>query len=1019
MAAVRIEDVKTAGIAVDINALAEVGFDSISDEDKYRLKTQGVCSQRQVGVFMLRIRVPGGKATPAQLRRAADLAEQYGHASLHVTTRGGLEIHHVTIENVPAVHAGLAEVGLTTKGTCGDTIRNVIACAHSGIYAGEVLALAPFAQLLHEHIVRISDGTNISRKMNVALACSPYCDDHVATSDVGFVATPDPAGGPPTWTLWGAGGLGAAPHLAIELMRDLPQTDLLPAFDAIVAIGAKYADRSARAKAKIKMLVDAWGAERVREVFIEEFARAKTATTTAIPFQAGASPSPPVVASTPAASATEPVGTTAPPPVAGSVIAQKQPGRFTIPALIPMGELPVASAYALADAAERFGDGIVHLTPDQNAELHDVAEADIAAAVATIEGLGLRTRGRGGISDVVSCVGLEYCPLAVANSMTIGEELSLAFAGLRDAPRYADFRIHVSGCPHSCAKHQVADVGLAGAMTEVDGKRVEAYQLYLGGNARERRLGKTYGKKIPRTAVIAVVESLLAEYEEHALAEERFSETVARIGTDLFFRAIAAALEGPSLPLPAVRSGHLVVIGNGMAGARFVEDLRSRASEAFAVTVLGDEPHGGYNRIMLSGVLGGFREAAEIITHPPEWYAEQRVTLQHGTRATAIDRAAKTVTCANGSIVPYDALVIATGSRALVPPIPGLDAPHVFVMRTIEDCAKIQAAVTPGTKALVLGGGLLGLEAASGLRALGAEPTVIHLMPTLMEMQLDTEGGRALQRRIEALGITVRTGAMAVKAYDDETGRGIELADGERIAGDIIVVCCGIRPNTELAREAGLAVERGITVDDGLQTSDPAIFAIGECVQHRGAMYGLVEPLWEQCAILADRLTGRRAAYAGSRVGTKLKVAGVNVVALGLREPEPGDESIAAIDANGAYRRAIARKGVLVGAQVVGNAAAAAALSKAFDRGTPLPGMLAAMLFGTDGIGAATAPLAEGDERVCICNEISRSEIAKAIDGGAHDVAEIGRLTLAGTGCGTCRSELAAMVIAAQNPKPA
>jgi len=1014
MAAVRIEDVKAAGIAVDINRLAELGWESISDEDRYRLKTQGVCAQRQVGVFMLRIRVPGGKATPAQLRRAADLAERCGHPSLHVTTRGGLEIHHAKIEDVPAIQAGLAEVGLTTKGTCGDTIRNVIACAHSGIYAGEVLALEPFAQLIHEHIVRISDGTNISRKMNVALACSPHCDEHVATSDIGFVATPDPAGGAPTWTLWGAGGLGAAPHLAIELARELPQSDLLPAFDAIVAIGVKYGDRSARAKAKIKMLVDTWGAERVRAVFAEEFALAKSTIDRAIPSRMAIDAS-----ASASALATPSVALTPPPATAGSVIAQKQPGLFTIPALIPMGELPAASARALADAAERYGDGIVHLTPDQNAELHDVAEADIAAAVATIEGLGLRTRGRGGISDVVSCVGLEYCPLAVANSMTIGEELALAFASLRDDPRYADFRIHVSGCPHSCAKHQVADVGLAGAVTDVDGKRVEAYALYVGGNARERRLGKSYAKKIPRTAVVAVVQSLLAEYEEHALPGERFSETVARVGSDLFFHAIAAALDGPSHPLPAVRGGNLVVIGNGMAGARFVEELRARTSESFAVTVLGDEPHGGYNRIMLSGVLGGFRDAAEIITHPPEWYDERRIALRRGTRATAIDREQKRVTCADGSTVTYDALVIATGSRALVPPIPGLDAPHVFVMRTIEDCAKIQAAVAPGTRALVLGGGLLGLEAASGLRALGAEPTVIHLMPTLMEMQLDTEGGRALQRRIESMGITVRTGARAVAAYDDESGRGIELADGERIAGDVIVVCCGIRPNVELAREAGLAVERGIVVDDGLQTSDPAIFGVGECVQHRGAMYGLVEPLWEQCAILADRLTGRRAAYTGSRVGTKLKVAGVNVVALGIREHEPGDESIAAIDAAGAYRRAIARNGVLVGAQVVGNAAAAAALSKAFDRGTPLPGTLAAMLFGTDGIGAAPAPLTEGDDRVCICNEISRSEIAKAIDGGAHDVAEIGRLTLAGTGCGTCRGEIAAMVIAAQNAKPA
>ena len=959
--AARIEDVKAAGIAVDIDRLAARGFESISDDDRYRLKTQGICAQRQVGVFMLRIRVPGGKATPGQLRRAADLAERYAHPSLHVTTRGGLEIHHVRIEDVTAIGAALADAGLTTKGTCGDTIRNVIACAHSGTYAGEVLALEPFVQRIHDHIVKISDATNISRKMNVALACSPYCDDHVATSDIGFVATPDTSGGPPVFTIWGAGGLGATPRLAIELRRGVAQADVLAALDALVAIGAKYGDRSARAKAKIKLLVDAWGAERVRDVFDEEFAAARSSHDTPAP-----------IAATTRQMAAVPVA------IAGSVIPQKQADRFTIPALIPMGELPVTAARTLADAAERFGDGIVHLTPDQNAELHDVRGADVAAAIATIVSAGLRTAGRGGISDVVSCVGLEYCPLAITHAMTMGEELALAFAPHRDDPRYADFRIHVSGCPHSCAKHQVADIGLAGALTEHEGKRVEAFTLYVGGNPRERRLGNVFPKKIPRSLVVQVVESLLAEYEEHAPSGERFSETVARIGTDVFFHAISATLDGTAAALPAIRSGRLVVIGNGMAGARFVEELRARASDSFDVTVLGEEPHGGYNRIMLSGVLGGFRDAGEIVTHPPGWYDGQRILLRSGTRARAIDRERKTVTCADGEVVSYDVLVIATGSRPLVPPIPGLDTPHVFVMRTIDDCTKIRAAVQPGMRAIVLGGGLLGLEAASGLRALGALPTVVHMMPTLMEQQLDIAGGRALQRRIEALGIEVRTNARAVRAFDDPAGRGIELADGTRIAGDVIVVCCGILPNTDLAHDAGIAVERGICVDDGLQTSDPAIFSIGECAQHRGVMYGLVEPLWEQCAVLADRLTGRRSAYTGSRIATKLKVAGVNVVALGEREAQPGDESIAAIDDLGAYRHAIARNGFLVGAQVVGDATAAATLGKAFERGTPLPGSLAAMLFGADATGAPPQPLAEGDDRVCICDEISRSTIAAA-----------------------------------------
>jgi sulfite reductase beta subunit-like hemoprotein len=556
MATLRIEDVKTAGIAVDVDLLAQNGFAAISDEDRYRLKTQGVCAQRQVGVFMLRIRIPGGKATPAHIRCVADLADAYGHASLHVTTRGGLELHHVRIEDVPAVWARLLAAGLTTKGTCGDTIRNVIACSHAGTYAGEVLPLEPFVQLLHDRIVEISDATNISRKINLAVACSPDCDEHVATSDIGFVATPDPAGGPPTFTVWGAGGLGATPRLAVELRTGLPQEDLLAAFEAIVAMGAKYADRSARAKAKIKLLVDKFGHQRVTQIFDAEFELAKALPERrAVVFRPSQDDREEHGATTGADDITRPspTGSTSNGDLAatstGDVIAQKQPDRFTIPALIPMGEIGTAAARALAEVAERFGDGIVHLTPDQNAEIQHVRGADIALAHEALAALGVRTRGRGGITDVVSCVGLQYCPLAVAHSMTMGEELALAFGDLTNDARYRDFRIHVSGCPHSCAKHQVADIGLAGALTEHNGERVEAYVLYVGGNARERRLGTTYPKKIPRTLVVPVIRALLAVYDDLADAGERFSAAFARLGTEAFFPAVAPSqcrsLHGP------------------------------------------------------------------------------------------------------------------------------------------------------------------------------------------------------------------------------------------------------------------------------------------------------------------------------------------------------------------------------------------------------------------------------------------------------------------------------------------
>jgi NAD(P)H-nitrite reductase large subunit len=223
-------------------------------------------------------------------------------------------------------------------------------------------------------------------------------------------------------------------------------------------------------------------------------------------------------------------------------------------------------------------------------------------------------------------------------------------------------------------------------------------------------------------------------------------------------------------------------------------------------------------------------------------------------------------------------------------------------------------------------------------------------------------------------------------------------------------------PNVDLARAAGLAVERGIVVDDGLQTGDPRIFALGECAQHAGTVYGLVEPAWDQAKVLAERLTGVESRYRGSRTATKLKVAGVNVVALGEREPRPGDATVMALDENGAYRRAIARDGVLVGAQVVGDATAAASLARAFDRGTPLPGTLAGFVFGAEATTIeSTAVTVPADERVCICNEVPRATILSAIEAGAHDVSEIGRVTAAGTGCGTCRGELTSMIIASKS----
>jgi sulfite reductase beta subunit-like hemoprotein len=285
----------------------------------------------------------------------------------------------------------------------------------------------------------------------------------------------------------------------------------------------------------MKIIIDKHGAGHFRELFEVEFAAAQARGSR----------------STVAFEVSSEEWSESQPAIARSAAAQKQPGRFTVPVLVPMGEISTEATLTLANAAERYGDCIVTLTPDQNAEIAYVADADVSALSAEIEAIGLRTRGRGSIADVVSCVGLEYCPLAVTHSMELGEALAQAFAPRLDKPQYRDFRIHVSGCPHSCAKHQVADIGLSGVLTEVAGERVEGYVLYLGGNAHERRLGVTFPTKIPRPMIFGVISAVLTEFDRHVFAGERFSQTMARTGSDTFFRAIAEVFDSVPRSLPS------------------------------------------------------------------------------------------------------------------------------------------------------------------------------------------------------------------------------------------------------------------------------------------------------------------------------------------------------------------------------------------------------------------------------------------------------------------------------------
>ncbi len=353
----------------------------------------------------------------------------------------------------------------------------------------------------------------------------------------------------------------------------------------------------------------------------------------------------------------------------------------------------------------------------------------------------------------------------------------------------------------------------------------------------------------------------------------------------------------------------LVVVGNGMAGVACVEQILKRQHD-FDITIFGDETHANYNRILLSMVLAGEKSADDIIINDVDWYQENGIRARLGVRIENIDRARRVVIDDDGGETEFDKLILATGSTAFIPPIPGVDKANVHVFRTLDDTHALMSKARKGCKAVVIGGGLLGLEAARGLQLRGCEVSVVHLMDSLMERQLDLAGGSYLLRKIESLGIRVLLPKQTQAVLGNGRVTGLRFATGEEMEADLVVVAAGIRTNVELAKKAGLDVRRGIVVNDYLETSDPNIFAVGECTEHRGETFGLVAPLMEQGKVLAAAVTCHRAdAFVGATPAAKLKIMGVEIFSAGsIDESEPGIETVRYEDPTlGVYKKVLVK----------------------------------------------------------------------------------------------------------------
>lgn len=455
----------------------------------------------------------------------------------------------------------------------------------------------------------------------------------------------------------------------------------------------------------------------------------------------------------------------------------------------------------------------------------------------------------------------------------------------------------------------------------------------------------------------------------------------------------------------------LVVIGNGMAAGRALEELFERAPGAYEVTIFGAEPRVNYNRIMLSPVLSGEKAYEDILIHDDAWYETHGITLHRGKQVVQIDRQAKRVVAADGTVAEYDQLLVATGSMPFVVPIPGAALPGVVTYRDLDDVDKMLEAAGKGGHAIVIGGGLLGLEAAAGLKAQGMEVTVLHLMPTLMERQLDPSSGYLLQKAFEDRGIAVRCKANTHAILGEKHVTGVRLDDGTELSADIVVMAVGIRPNAALAKEAGLETNRGVLVGDDMRTSDPDVFSVGECVEHRGLCYGLVAPLYEMAKVVAAQLAGdETAAYTGSVTATKLKVTGIDLFSAGdFSEAKDRQDIVLRDAARGVYKRLVLKENRIVGAVLYGETGDGSWFFDLLRKETDVSELRDTLIFGQSYVGgipldptAAVAALPD-DAEICGCNGVCKGKIVQTItDKGLSSLGEVRAHTKASASCGTC-----------------
>ncbi len=946
---------------VERHSARKTAMASMDAADLERMKWYGYFHRKtnDSDHYMCRIRIPGCEMTSDQARAIAFIAYRSGYSIVDVTTRGNIQIQGLTIGDLPDVRATLERVGLTSRQSGHDNVRNITCHPFSGIDPAELIDTRPLARDLQDLVVGSREFSDLPRKFNIALSGRPEASGHLWTQDLSFIAVQTAEGGVAFQVLVG-GKQGQHPHIAWHLPLLVAPGQVVPFTAALLRTFRELGHRHNRTEVRLRHLIERIGIDGIQREIESRFGAP-------LP---GSPPVPP-----PARREASPIGW----------FKQKQAGLWALGICVPVGRLTWDEMEGLALVARDYGGGRLRTTANQNLILTDIPEVARSPVARGIARFGLTFEPDTVTKNVVACTGKQFCNIAVTE--TKGYAYRLIEELRRRKVQLTDISLHMSGCPSSCANSYTADIGLKGTKIRRRLRVVDAFDVYLAGGVDTGvQLGVLYKKAVPFDELASELDAVIGEFYRLGRESDTFARYWRRklegqqagparaamqawrcsacgyqhVAADppvycpvcsairVKFEPVAeeAAAEALTSPLPvsavpgdpppsaapSPAGKRIVIVGGSIAGHTAAQTVRSLDPHA-SITLLTDEAVGFYNRLNLTRYLAGEVQREQLFDYGADWYAAQRVEARTATRAIGIDALHKTVLTQEGREIPFDACILAHGSTPVVPAGIRADLQGVHVLRTLADADAILAAARPGTRAVVVGGGVLALEAAHGLTARGAAVHVLEFLPRLMPRQLDAAAAAWLSGQMAAKGVTASAGVTVTELRGARHVEGLALADGRAIPADLVVVSTGIAPNMDWVKRSGIHCGRGVLVDDRMQTSAPGVFAAGDVVEWRGMVTGLWNPAIDQARVAAASALGMAARYAAAPPVTILKCPGVSVVSIGEIAEDGGAITSEIEFTSGAYRRLIFRQGVPVGAILFGTLSGLGELRKRVEAG--------------------------------------------------------------------------------------